>query len=418
MFRKRLNGEYLSWYLSSPHKNRIDHVGEALLNKGYRPAVIQNHLLEWIRLSRYLSTRNCPIPSNIFSKEIKEYLGKRFPEGSETRRRGIRAAIRIFLETDNAGDFPRRMKIPKPKPSFLYQQWVPQYLYYLRQHRNLSESTLRNRERFLKKFTDFFEKSDVRYAKDISPQVILDSLKDLPGWDQSMRLGYASALRSFLRWGYSEGFFPTDLSCAVITARRYRDAKIPDLLSDEEIEKLLGSIDRKTPLGKRDFAILLLAARYGLRPGDIRQLSLEDIKWRDGLISITQSKTGGSLVLPLLGDVSAALIEYLQNGRPHTESRKVFVRHVAPYEPFSKDNNLAVIMKKALVQAGMANKKGLKGLYLLRHSLATRLLREGNSVKAIADVLGHDDITSTFIYSKVNLGELRTVAISIKEVLS
>lgn len=417
MFQNRLRGEYLHWYLNSPHKDRIEFVGEALITKDYQFAVVENHLREWIRLSRYLSDHNISLPATVFSKEIQDYLRICFPKLSKSRMRGIRAGIRIFLETDKYGNFPRRMKIQKSPPSHLYQQWALPYFQYLRCCRNLAESTLRHHELLLKKFTIFLRDSGVNCTEDLTHRIILDSFTNLDGWRQATLIKYASVIRGFLRWGYAENLFPQDLSGAVITVRRYYDAKIPDVLSEEEIDRILFSVNRDTPLGKRNYAILLMAACYGLRPSDIRHLSLENIRWREGVIELTQSKTTNPLILPLLEDVTNALIEYLKV-RPPTDNRKIFIRHLAPYEPFSENNNLADIMQSALDQAGMQGRKGLRGLYLFRHSLATRLLREGNSINSIADVLGHSDVSSTFIYTKVDLDRLRTVAISIKEVLS
>jgi site-specific recombinase XerD len=261
---------------------------------------------------------------------------------------------------------------------------------------------------------NFLSKSGVKDAKALTPTLIIGSFNHLR---ESVRgTNYASALRGFLRWGYAESIFPLDLSIAVMTARQYRDARLPEVLTDDEVKKLLASQDRQSALGRRDYAILLLAARYGLRPSDIRSLCLENIHWREGEIFLTQQKTAHPLHLPLLTDVAEAIIDYLQHGRPETESRMVFVRHLAPYEAFAYGNNLAEIMKRALSQADMAGRKGLRGLYLLRHSLATRLLREGNEITSIAAVLGHQDISSSLIYAKVNLSQLRTVAISLSEV--
>lgn len=418
MFCTRLHGDYRAWYSRSLHKDQIDRAGEALLKKGYRYPVVQNHLLEWIKFSNYLSERNLPMPSRFFSKNVKRYLQERFPNGSESRRRGIEATIRIFLETDVSGNFPRRRKTPQCIPSFLYQQWMSQYLHYLRHVRNLSRNTLRSRERLLGKFANSLERSGVCSAEDLSYRLILDSFNNLGDWGQAMRSGYSSAIRGFLRWGYSQGVIPRDFSGAVLTPRSYRDATLPAVLSDEEVQNLLAGVERKTPLGKRNYAILLLAARYGLRPCDIRNLCLENIQWRAGVLSLTQSKTGKPLVLPLMADVATALIGYLRTARPPTQSRNVFIRHLAPYEPFSEDNNLAVIMQGALTQAGMGKGEGLRGMYLLRHSLATRLLKEGKSFKTISELLGHRDLNSTLIYSKVDLSALKSVAISIKEALS
>jgi integrase len=208
-----------------------------------------------------------------------------------------------------------------------------------------------------------------------------------------------------------------DLSAAAATVRQYRLTGIPDLLTDEEVATLLQAVDRSTAVGKRDYAVLVLGARYGMRPGDIRQLSLDHIDWRGRQIALPQAKTGQLLVLPLLPEVADALIAYLRHGRPQTECRNVFVRHRAPYEPFAPNNNLPTIIRQALQRAGLDQRHGRKGLYLLRHTLASRLLRDGHSIKTIADVLGHGHLDSTLIYTKVDLSHLETVALSIEELL-
>jgi integrase len=169
-------------------------------------------------------------------------------------------------------------------------------------------------------------------------------------------------------------------------------------------------------LGRRDYAILLLAARYGLRPCDIRQLTLDEIDWRGARIDIRQVKTGRPLALPLLADVADALSAYLRDGRPASTNRTIFLRHCAPFEPFAVENNLAAIMRTPLRRAGLADRTGRRGLYLFRHTLATRLLASGRPLKAIADLLGHASTQTTYGYTRVDLVGLRGVAISEEEV--
>jgi site-specific recombinase XerD len=418
MFRKRLHGAFLAWYLNSPHKVRIDLAGKTLLAKCYRGPVIQQYLNEWIRFTHWFAERNRLLPSHLTSQEAEQYLKDRLARVGASRRRSILAADRIFLEVDECGYFPRRVTRSAPDQSELYQQLAPPHIEYLHHHRNLSVGTLRHRRFCLAKFFAFLRKSGVGNVETLTPRHIHDSFLSLGEWAPATRLGYATTLRGFLRWGFAEGILPADLSPAVYSARQYRDATLPNVLTDNEVEKLLCSMERRSPLGRRDFAIVLLAARYGLRPSDIRQLSLENIHWRDGVISLTQTKTARLLQLPLLKDVAEALIDYLKNGRPETSSRQVFVRHLAPFEPFAGTSNLPDIMRRALSQAGMLNRPGLRGLYLFRHSLATRLLRNGNAITTISSVLGHQDVSSTLIYAKVNLAQLQTVAISIAEVQS
>ena len=177
----------------------------------------------------------------------------------------------------------------------------------------------------------------------------------------------------------------------------------------------MASIARQ-PIGRRDYAVLLLAARYGLRPCDLRQLRLDAVGWRERMLSITQAKTGRVLILPLLPDVADALIAYLRNGRPATSARHVFVRHKAPFEPFVAANNLATIMRQALQRIGLDQREGRRGLYLLRHTLASRMLASGCPLKRIGDVLGHASTDTTMEYASVDLTALRRVAITETEV--
>jgi integrase/recombinase XerD len=153
-----------------------------------------------------------------------------------------------------------------------------------------------------------------------------------------------------------------------------------------------------------------------MRPSDIRRLTLDEIDWRGARIDLRQLKTGRPLALPLLPDVAIALSEYLRNGRPASSERTVFLRHCAPFEPFAAQNNLMAIMRKALRCAGLASRTGRHGMYLLRHTLATRLLASGRPIKTIADVLGHASTDTTYGYTRVDLAGLRAVAISEAEV--
>jgi integrase len=210
--------------------------------------------------------------------------------------------------------------------------------------------------------------------------------------------------------------FSNSLCDAVPKPRQYRHINLPDILGEADVDRILGAVDKSSALGRRDYAILLLAARYGLRPSDIRQLTLDDIDWRNARIDLRQLKTGRPLTLPLLPEVAEALCAYLCDGRPVTSNRTIFIRHRAPFEPFSPANNLVANMRGALLRAGLANRAGQRGIYLFRHTLATRLLASGQPLKRIADVLGHASTLTTFGYTRIDLVALRAVAITEEEV--
>ena len=162
--------------------------------------------------------------------------------------------------------------------------------------------------------------------------------------------------------------------------------------------------------------MLLLAARYGLRSGDIRTLRVEDIHWREQRIVLIQSKTQQPLELPLLADVDTALADYLRHGRPACAARAIFLRHQRPIAPFSTRNSHWAVMDRALRAAGMADSHPKRGFHRFRHSLATQLLQDGVALDVISDILGHASVDTTRRYTQVDLAGLRSVALSESEV--
>jgi integrase len=408
--------DYAQRYRESPHKARIDHVAGALVARRYRDAVVAQHLHEWLQLTRYFDTRGLLLPTSVHAPEVQEYLAQRLPHGSASRRRGIRASARIFLETDPRGHFRYRLTSPRrPTRGAWLEPLVRSYQEFLREHRGLAERTLSKRAWQLGQFADFLEEAGVSgmvHLQAAHVQRFMTQLVQGP----ATRLTYGVTLRSFLRWAHVQGLLPTDLRAATISARRHRHQGLRDVLSEDEITRLLTTVDRSSRTGRRDYAVLVLAARYGLRPSDIRQLRLEDLQWRAGLITIRQAKTGRPLVLPLLTEVAAALVEYLRDGRPATEARQLFVRLRAPFDPFVGTNNLASIIRTALRRAGLTERPGRRGLYLFRHTLATRLLAGECPIKTISDVLGHVSSDTTMEYANIDLRGLRRVALSEAEV--
>jgi len=266
----------------------------------------------------------------------------------------------------------------------------------------------------LSAFTEYLEGIGIKELGEITPLHVREFYENAE--NGVPRRGYGSTLRVFFRWASAQGWLSSSLADAVPRPRRYQYVDLPDVLSQADVDRILASVDRSTPLGRRDYAILLIAARYGLRPCDIRQLTLDEIDWRGARIDIQQVKTGRVLALPLLPDIADALSAYVLDGRPASTNRTIFLRHCAPFEPFAAQNNLAAIMLAALRRVGLAGRTGRRGLYLFRHTLATRLLSSGRSLKAIADVLGHASTQTTYGYTRVDLVGLRGVAISEQEV--
>lgn len=228
----------------------------------------------------------------------------------------------------------------------------------------------------------------------------------------SMRTVF-SALRSFLRFAQSKGFTRDDLSQAIPSSWGRKTSVIPTLTAAEE-QQLLAAIDRSTPSGKRDYAMLLLALRTGLRSVDIVNLRLENIHWKTNLIDIVQEKTNVPLVLPLLADVGNALADYLLQGRPVSSLPYVFLRTQAPHQHLSGRSVCYAISCKIMKAAGVRQGKAQrKGFHCLRHSVAARLLSEETPLPVISSILGHRNKDSTRVYLSTDLVHLRECALSL-----
>jgi len=220
------------------------------------------------------------------------------------------------------------------------------------------------------------------------------------------------AVRSFLRFASADGLVDGACLEAVPAARSARQARIPSVWDPGEVTRILDAIDRDNPCGKRDYAIILLIARLGLRGVDIRRLEFADFDWAGNRLFVVQAKTGNRVQLPLLKEVGWAVIDYIRHGRPDSDCPQVFLRHLAPIGPFSDQEHLhGILVKHARVAHVPVSEKRRHGMHSLRHTLATRLMEGGTPVEQIADILGHQSVRSTGVYLKSSLGLLSKCAL-------
>ena len=216
------------------------------------------------------------------------------------------------------------------------------------------------------------------------------------------------ALRSLLRFLFLRGETPRDLSPVVPMVRVYRQSAVPAVLSPEEVESVLSATDRTTTRGRRDYAILLLLARLGLRAGEIVSLELSDIHWRSAEI-LVRGKGSRLDSVPLLADVGEAVAAYLREDRGASISRRLFLRLIPPHIGLTGPCSIDHIVRPALTRAGVRPRHRCVA-HLFRHGLATRMIRHGASIAEIAEVLRHRSQSTTAIYAKVSFDALRTVA--------
>jgi site-specific recombinase XerD len=268
------------------------------------------------------------------------------------------------------------------------------------------------------KFLSFLESKGINQSTEIVAKHTSDYINTLLGYSYKTVELELCGLRSFLRYLYENNFHPENLAEVIPAMKARKQNRIPSVWTQENVTKLLDAIDRGNPAGKRDYAIILLVARLGLRTIDIKHLRLTHLKWQDSRIELIQSKTAAVLNLPLLPDVGWAIIDYLKNGRPKVESPYVFLRHIAPLEPFSDEDRLYQIVVKYMKLAKIPlSPHKRKGMHSLRHTLASRLLAENTPLPIISDILGHISSDSTAVYLKVDVSKLRECALNPEGVL-
>ena len=325
----------------------------------------------------------------------------------------IRGPVEHMLGVVLAGYTRRRTRREAP-----FTGTLPGFFEYLEQERGLQPATIALYRHHLAAFEAWLDRVRAGQLSSLSPALISAFIADRAGSGLSKAsVAIAcTALRVFLRYAHREGGIASDLSAAVGRPQCYRLADVPRSISWEQVGQMLARVDRRTTVGKRDYAMLLLMATYGLRSREIAALTLDDIDWKRERLAVPARKAGHSTAFPLSQAAGEALIDYLKHGRPQTASRRVFFKAVVPVQPIGP----GVVASRArhhLLAAGIQVPR--PGSHTLRHSCVQRLVDSGFAWKTIGDFAGHRSPRSTEIYTKVAIGSLRQVAMGDgEEVLS
>jgi integrase/recombinase XerD len=283
------------------------------------------------------------------------------------------------------------------------------YEHYLREARGLASATIVNYVPFIRSFLDDrFGDGPVKLSHLCAGDVVRFVQLQAPRLHRKRAKLLTSALRSFLQYALYVGKTKLDLAAAVPAVANWSMTSIPRAIGADQVRQLLASIDRRTAMGCRDYAILLLLARLGVRSGEVTFLELDDIDWNAGKLTV-RGKSGQRSDLPLPTEVGEAIAVYLRRGRPQSTSRRVFLRAKAPIRGFRGPCGVGSIVRHCLLRAGLD--APTYGAHQFRHGLATELLRQGASLGEIGGLLGHRSPKTTKIYTKVDLDALRTLAV-------
>jgi len=333
-------------------------------------------------------------------------------------RRFYTCALRRLLEFHQKGSFDHRQK--KTRVALLpdvYEHILVEY----QEHRivEVASTSGRAEKQHLDDVRDFLHLLYKRRIDSIHRIRFADVqayLQQNPNLAAGRISHKASAVRSFFRYLIATKGTSSTLLGFVPRIRHSGVFRLAAIWPRSAVKKLLSVIDRTTNLGKRNYAIVLLVSRLGLRIGDILNLKIDDIDWRKAIIRITQQKTKNVQELPMSEDIGNALIDYLQNGRPSASSRHAFVIHQAPYREFTVGSRLGDLLAKYQKKAGiLLPEESRKGWHSLRHSLATRLHEEDIPLPVIATILGHTSVETARLYARTNIKMLRSAALEWEE---
>ncbi len=289
------------------------------------------------------------------------------------------------------------------------QRCAQEFERYLREERLLAPATIVNYVSFVGEFLkDRFGTGPVDLPQLGAGDVVRFVRRQAPRLHVKRAKLLTTALRSFLHYGCYLGQVRPDLISAVPIVASWSMPLIPRAISPDQVRRVLSQVDRRTAVGRRDYAILLLLARLGLRAGEIVSLELEDIDWTASSLSV-RGKGGRRSQLPLPKEVGDAIVAYLQHGRPRTSCRRLFLRAQAPVRGFLGASAVSTVVRHALVRAAV--QAPTRGAHQFRHGLACELLRHGASLAEIGALLGHRSPETTGIYAKVDLEVLRTLAL-------
>ena len=398
---------------------------ESMRQQGTSPGRLKNFENAYNVFERYLSdTSIAKIDENICLEYVYAKTGLRF-ERFECVTSNARVDYRmrpllLLLRYLKDGQFC--CDVRKTKPPFVcpacfeseYEAFCEELVY-----RGYRQATIDTNTQKVQVLIAHLAAQGVTSSTDITIRHIESYLKTIECKAVKYIGIFLYVFRNFFSFLYERGYTARDLAPMLPKVRTSRNASLPYVWSKADIKKLLGAIDRDDPKGKRDYAILLIAIRLGLRIGDIRSLKKSSIDWNRKTINLKMSKTGQPIELPLLKDIGWAIIDYLQNGRPATNSECLFVRHRAPFNAFGGRNAFNKELHRYILKASL-NMPGDQrhGMHSLRSTLAGNMLEIKSPLPIISEALGHRSVNTTSIYLKIDIEGLRKCALDPEEVFA
>ena len=395
----------LSRPLEGPLAAYIDPFAKWASEQGYAFCSLRRQVLLAACFSRWLGQKDVRVHS-VSPEQAVQYL--RYRARRVQIHKGDTAALRYLIEFLNReGVIPvEETAEPRPNP---VEQCAGEFERYLREERVLAEATIINYMPHIRGFLKHsFGDGTVQLSRLCAGDVVGFVQRQAPRLHPKRSKLMTTALRCFLQYARYCGEVTADLAAAVPVVPNWSRTTLPRGIMTEQVRQLLASINRRTAMGRRDYAILLLLARLGLRSSEVAFLDLDDIDWNLGQLSV-RGKRGQCTELPLMPEVGKAIAAYLRHGRPESASRRLFLRAKAPLRGFQGASGVGSVVRHSLKRAKV--NAPTYGAHQFRHGLATEMLRRGASLGEIGELLRHRHLQTTTIYAKVDIDALRTLAL-------
>jgi site-specific recombinase XerD len=353
----------------------------------------------WRKVKRYMIANSIKVfDPSVGKRYLLEQFGNKDYSQLAKGQKDLIHTVRILCEFSQTGS------IRPVKEQIVFEGDIGKAMTAYISHRvslRLSKHTIEEGEQHIYRFYNYLDKINTHSVKAISQLNVLNFVKTIDPKFSTLAYRTLESIRSFLKYVYKERLTEQDLATIVPKYNRIRQPKLPSVYSPKEIEIMIASISRSTPVEKRNYAIVLLAARLGLRASDIANVKFENLFWDRSTIILDQFKTGKRIELPILPDVGNAIIDYLRYGRPKSDHRSIFLIACSPFSPI-RSGAITGIIHSCFVGAGIDISQRKHGPHALRHSLASILLEKETILPVISEVLGHESTASTNYYLRID----------------
>ena len=398
-------------------KTQIKNIRKEALEIGFSISTMDEYLRIWNKFIYWKSTNSFVYNEKDYIDFLLDYY--KFDVNSYTNKsrslyQQLMRSKRILDDFDTYKIFMQKRSLPSSLYSDYPSNWnvvLDNYLDYLKNVRQNSNNSIIIKKRYLINLLSYFYKNGLNELDNFSKTFVVDFInKTIDKGNISKRRNFY-VLRDFLNYLFIEDIILENLSCYIPKIKKSRKRKLPTYLKTENIEQLLESIPKERKIDIRNYTIILIAARLGLRISDILNIKLKDIDWKNYKLNVIQPKTNNLNILPLSKEVGWAIINYIKNSRPKCNNEYLFVKMKYPFEKMEQFNNFNKYFEKCNLEENIK-----KGIHNLRHSFATNMLDNDIPIHIISSVLGHSDInTTSSTYIKIDTKNLKKVCLEVDE---